>query len=223
MALPALVVFDMAGTTIEASDPVPEAFQQAFEHVGVYLPPQAIGSIRGKSKREAIADLLTSYLGEQEAPRRTEPVYADFRKILTSIFEREGVRSIDGASETFAWLRARNAKVALTTGFDGDLAEMLVRSVGWQDAIDALVCNTDVPRGRPAPYLIFEAMRRAGVDSVHDVAVVGDTVSDLESAWNAGVAWRIGVLSGAHTSDQLGACPHTAIIDSVKSLPAVFE
>jgi phosphonatase-like hydrolase len=223
MPIPSLVVFDMAGTTIQASDPVPGAFHQAFQGVGVGLPPDAIASVRGKSKREAILDLLTGHLGERDGPPLVEPVYADFQRILTATFEKDGVSPIEGAGDTFAWLRSRDARVALTTGFDRDLAEMLVRNVGWQDAVDALVCNADVPRGRPAPYLIFTAMQRTGVDSVHDVAVVGDTVSDLESARNAGVAWSIGVLSGAHSAEQLNACPHTAIIDSVKNLPAVFE
>jgi phosphonatase-like hydrolase len=222
MILPALVVFDMAGTTIQASDPVPAAFLQAFQQVGVDLPADAIGSVRGKSKREAIAELLARHLGELEGPPHTESVYADFQDILTATFAREGVQPIAGADDSFAWLRARDAKVALTTGFDADLASMLVRRVGWQDAVDVIVCNADVPRGRPAPYLIFTAMQRTGVDSVHEVAVVGDTVSDLESAWNAGVAWSIGVLSGAHTADQLRTCAHTAIIDSVASLPSVF-
>lgn len=222
MPIPSLVVFDMAGTTIEVTDPVPTAFRRAFQGVGVDLPPEAIDAIRGKSKREAILELLTVHLGEREGPSHVEPVYTDFQTILTATFEKDGIRPIHGAGETFAWLRERDAKVALTTGFDMDLARMLVRNVGWTESVDALVCNADVPRGRPAPYLIFTAMQRTGIDSVHEVAVVGDTVSDLQSARNAGVAWSIGVLSGAHGAKQLEACPHTAIIDSVKSLPGLF-
>ena len=115
------------------------------------LPSDAIGSVRGKSKREAIADLLTRHLGEEAGPPQVEPVYTDFQKILTATFEKDGVSPIEGAAETFAWLRSHGSKVALTTGFDRDLAEMLVKNVGWSDAVDLLVCNADVPRGRPAP------------------------------------------------------------------------
>ena len=78
------------------------------------------------------------------------------------------------------------------------------------------------PAGGPAPYLLFRAMEWAACGSVHRVAAVGDTIADLQAASNAGVQWSIGVLSGAHTGDQLRSCPHTAIIASVAELPEIF-
>ena len=93
----------------------------------------------------------------------------------------------------------------------------------WQDDVDVIVCNDEVARGRPAPYLIFHAMEKTDVYAVSAVATVGDTVSDLEAGHNAGVGWNIGVLSGAHSRKKLESEPHTAIIDSVADLPSVFE
>ena len=90
--------------------------------------------------------------------------------------------------------------------------------MGWQDSFDAVVCNDDVARGRPAPDMIFRAMEWTGRDSVDRIAVVGDTISDLQAAENAGVRWSIGVLSGAHSEAQLRTCPHTAIIASIAVL-----
>ncbi len=95
--------------------------------------------------------------------------------------------------------------------------------VGWDKTIDVVVCNDDVSRGRPAPYHLFRAMEWAACGSVHRVAAVGDTIADLQAASYAGVQWSIGLLSAAHTEDQLRSCPHTAIIDSVAELPGVFE
>ena len=40
------------------------------------------------------------------------------------------------------------------------------------------------------------------------VANVGDTVSDLQAAHNAGVGISVGVLSGAHTREQLARGGH---------------
>jgi phosphoglycolate phosphatase-like HAD superfamily hydrolase len=54
------------------------------------------------------------------------------------------------------------------------------------------------------------------------VANVGDTALDLESAASAGVCWNVGVLTGAHTRDALERTPHTHIIDSVAELRRVF-
>ena len=51
-----LVVFDMIGTTVAASPRIPGAFIKAFAEVGIDLGPDSVIAIRGKSKREAIAD-----------------------------------------------------------------------------------------------------------------------------------------------------------------------
>jgi len=218
-----LVVFDLAGTTVRAADQVPAAFRQAFEQFDVTVSDEEIRSVRGRSKREAISDLLTRH------PRPVDPqplpaeVYSRFQRVLMERYERQGVEPVDGADATFQWLRTRDVKIALSTGFDRELAALLLRKVGWDPSIDVVVCNEDVPRGRPAPYLVFRAMEWTGCECVHRVAVVGDTVSDLQAAYNAGARWRIGVLSGAHSETQLKSCPHSEIIPSVKELPAVFN
>lgn len=210
-----LVVFDMAGTTIRATDEVPAAFSEAFANFGVDLSAEEIVAVRGKSKREAIAELVKQQFDATK-------VYDDFRNILLRRYETDAVDAIDGAEATFDWLKGQNIKIALGTGFDRDLAELLIRNVGWADSFDAIVCNTDVAHGRPAPDLIFRAMEWTACRNPDRVATVGDTVSDLQAAEKARVRWSIGVLSGAHREDQLRPCRHTAIIDSVAELPDVL-
>ncbi len=217
-----LVVFDLAGTTIRASDQVPVAFSEAFANVSIALSEEEVQAIRGRSKREAIAELLNQHLdtcAEQPEPKK---VYSDFQKILLQRYESQGIERIDGAEATFEWLRQRNIKIALTTGFDRNLADHLIRAVGWQETFDAVVCNNDVLSGRPAPDLIFRAMEWTDCENFDRVAAVGDTVSDLQAAENAGVRWSIGVLSGAHNEEQLRSYPHTALVSSIAALPGVL-
>ena len=218
-----LVVFDMAGTTVRAADWVPAAFHEAFDKVGVVLSEEEVQSVRGKSKREAISAILTRHLSAADERQLAAGVYSDFERILTERYEEYGVELIDGADETLEWLKNQGVKVALSTGFDRPLAELLLQMTGWDKSIDVVVCNEDVPRGRPAPYLIFRAMEWTGSECIHRVAAVGDTVSDLQAAFNAGVRWSIGVLSGAHSETQLRSCTHSEIIPSVKELPSVFR
>lgn len=213
-----LVVFDMAGTTIRATDQVPAAFRKAFARVDIALADDEIDAIRGRSKAEAIAELLKQH----DESRDPAKVYADFQQILIQKYRAHGVEAIDGADATFDWLKSRNAKIAMSTGFDRGLAELLLHMVGWTDVIDVLVCNDDVARGRPAPDMLIRAMAWTACEHAQRVAAVGDTISDLEAARSAGVRWSIGVLSGAHSEEQLKACPHTAIVPSVAELPAVL-
>jgi len=223
MTQPDLVVFDMIGTTIQASEKIPHAFVTAFAGEGVHLTSTDVSSIRGKSKREAIQELLLTHAGEKVAKHRSEVVYAAFKSELLECYRQGPVTEIDGAEATFDWCRRHSIQTSLTTGFDHELAAVLIDKLGWLELVDVLVSNDDVSAGRPAPDLILAAMSRLQLADVARVASVGDTVSDLEAGANAGTRWNIGVLSGAHSKEQLSAAPHTALIGSVANLPELFS
>jgi len=213
MTTPALVILDLAGTTVEDSAQVPFAFASALGANGIAVTDDDIMRVRGSSKREAIRNLLPP-----ERIGDADRIYEEFRRQLALLYQR-GVRAIPGAADVIQDLRARGIKVALTTGFDRDIATLILTSVGWtRNDVDAVVCGDEVPRGRPAPDLIYVAMKLTMIEDLAKVANVGDTTIDLESAARAGVRWNIGVLSGAHSREALERAPHTDIIDSIADL-----
>jgi phosphonatase-like hydrolase len=214
-----LVVFDMAGTTVQDDGQVPAAFTAALAEHGVPVGPDTIRSIRGASKREAIRRLLPAGAGGDEL---ADVAYASFRAHLARLFA-DTARAVPGAEDTFAWLRRHDINVALNTGFDRDTTQMLLAALGWEaDMVDTIVCGDDVPQGRPAPYMIFRCMEATGTVSVAGVANVGDTTLDLRAGHNAGVRFNFGVLSGAHDRNMLAAEPHTHLFASVIDLPALL-
>jgi phosphonatase-like hydrolase len=141
---------------------------------------------------------------------------------LERTYRTHGVGPIGRAEEVFHHFRDRGIRVVLNTGFDRDITSLLLDSLNWRHAVDAVVCGDDVQHGRPAPDLIFGAMEVTGITSVADVANVGDTTLDLQAGHNAGVRWNIGVLSGAHNRDQMERAPHTHLLLSVADLFALF-
>lgn len=214
-----LVVCDMAGTTVLDEGQVPAAFTAALAAHGVAVTPEAIDRLRGASKRQAIHELVPDAPGRAE---RSAKVYETFRGELERVFGA-GVRAVPGAAEAIRLLRSRRIKVALNTGFDRDTTNLLLRALGWDGAfVDAVVCGDEVAHGRPAPDLIFACMKATGVADAARVANVGDTVADLRAAQAAGVRLSFGVLSGAHTREQLEKEPHTRLIASVAELPAAL-
>jgi phosphonatase-like hydrolase len=214
MSFPALVIFDLAGTTVEDRGQVPTAFADALAEAGIALTPEEITRVRGASKRQAIRQLLPA-----DRQARADAIYASFRDKLSQQYKSGGVRSIGGANEVFRRLKEKGAKVALTTGFDRDTAMLLMASLGWtRTIVDAVICGDDVANGRPAPDMILLAMQMTGVTDAAQVAAVGDTTLDLEAGARAGVRWNIGVLSGAHPREMLERAPHTQILDSIKDL-----
>jgi len=216
-----LVIFDMAGTTVEDNGEVPDAFAGALSEHGIRVSPEQLDAVRGSSKQQAVLGLVPEGPGRES---RAAAVYGSFRERLADRYRTDGVRAVAGAAETFRWLRERGVRVALNTGFDRETTALLLDALGLDRRVfDAVVCGDDVPRGRPAPYLIFRAMEAAGVSSVHVVANVGDTVLDLRAGRNAGVRWNVGVLSGAHGRAALEAEPHTHLLASVAELPGLWD
>lgn len=221
MNIPSLVVFDMAGTTIEDNGQVPAAFTTAFALHGITITADQINRVRGASKRQAVLQFLPA--GPSQA-RDAAAIYSTFREELARRYTSGGVRAISGAATTFKALRRRGIRLALTTGFDRDTATLLLSALGWlDDTVDAIVCGDDVGHGRPAPDLILRAMAEIGVANPSQVAAVGDTTLDLEAGARAHVGWNVGVLSGAHRRAAMELAPHTHIIESVAKLSGLWK
>ncbi len=113
----------------------------------------------------------------------------------------------------------RGVRIALNTGFDREITTLLLRALGWQALADAVVCGDDVARGRPAPDMILRAMALTSASDPQHVMNVGDTVLDLQAGCAVGVRWNVGVLTGAHSHDQMERAPHTHILNSISDIP----
>jgi phosphonoacetaldehyde hydrolase len=71
---------------------------------------------------------------------------------------------------------------------------------------DCIVSSDMVPAGRPAPFMVFENMKRMNVYPASKMVKLGDTVADMGEGINAGM-WCVGfTLSGNEaglTRDEL--------------------
>lgn len=225
MAQIELAIFDLAGTTISDEGNVLKAFRAALQAQSIQLTAEMLQPWRGAAKREALRFFIEQSFGPNaiDNAARLEAAELDFREQLAKSFEEEGVSPLAGAEATFAWLRERGIKIALTTGFDRKLTNIILAKTGWrQGVIDASVSSDEVAQGRPAPFMIFRAMEATGVTDVRRVLTAGDTMLDLQSGINAGVAIVIGVLSGTQGIEQLGKTRHTHLLASVADLPALL-
>jgi phosphonatase-like hydrolase len=219
-----LVVFDMAGTTVRDDDLVLTCFVAAAEQVGLSISREDLNARMGGSKRAVFEAFAQRQFGPgPAADAARDRGYEVFRAVLEGAYERVGVEGIEGAEATFAWLRERGVRVALNTGFYRRVTDLIVDRLGWRSAVDAVVCDDDVREGRPAPYMIFEAMQRCGVHAVDEVVAVGDTPSDMIAGRNAGARAVVGVTSGSHTAATLRRHPATHVVGSVRELPEVLE
>jgi phosphonatase-like hydrolase len=214
-----LVAFDMAGTTIDDHGSVYEALRSAVEETGATVSAGDLQSWMGTDKVEAITALM-SLGGIDPTPDAVTAAFARFREILADAYRQHPPVPLPGVESALRSLRARGVKIALTTGFSRDVAVPILAAMGWgvgsgdDDLVDAVVTTSDVPEGRPAPYLIHRAMERLGIHDVRSVVAAGDTVVDVRAARNAGVI-AVGVLTGKLSRAELEAEPHDYVLDSV--------
>ncbi|MCU1405200.1 MAG: haloacid dehalogenase, partial [Glaciihabitans sp.] len=214
-----LVVLDMAGTTVVDDGIVERAFERAARRVGLdgYRPLDAalqyVRDTMGQSKIEVFRHLTDGdEAAAQTANREFENAYAE-------LIGEVGVDAIPGAEATINSLRASGIKVALTTGFSPETRDAVLARLDWE--VDAALSPADAGRGRPAPDLVLAALIATRASSVAAVAVVGDTISDVRSGRNAGAGLVIGVLTGAHTREQLEAAGADLVLESVRDLASV--
>lgn len=220
-----LVVFDMAGTTVD--DRGNKVLTSLVETANIFdLPgtPDELNALMGMNKREVFGMLATRLYPADpvKAEHLADEALATFVARMRAAYEHD-LAPVPGAEETFAFLRARGIKIAIDTGFDAAVGGLIMERLDWPGRlVDTVVFSSDVPRGRPAPYMIFRAMERLDVQDVRRVMKVGDSPADLEEGFNAGCGEVIGVLSGSHTAATLGPCRHTRLLASVADLPSLF-
>ncbi|MEL7533651.1 MAG: HAD family hydrolase [Bacteroidota bacterium] len=220
-----LVIFDMAGTTVQDDDFVAECFIAALGERGIVVTAEDARPVMGIPKPLAIKTMI-------EAKRSAEPateaevdlIHQSFIQGMITLYQTDSrVKEIDGASELFASLRQKGIKVGLDTGFSRDIAQTIIERLGWADKIDASVTSDEVAQGRPAPDMGLKLMNLLGITDPKTVVKVGDTASDLGEGEALGVAYNIGVCSGAYSRAQLEAEKHTHVLDSIRELSALLD
>ena len=213
-----LAVLDMAGTTVRDGGVVERTFAAVMAEMGLPADEAAMDHVRRTMGQPKI-EVFRSLLGDEEAAGRAS---AAFDRILSAAVAGGDVVALPGAEDVLRALRSAGVKVCLTTGFSAGVRDAIIDHLGWRPLIDLALAPADAGRGRPWPDMILTAVLRLGVDAVQEVAVAGDTVSDLESGTRAGASIVAGVLGGAHDRARLEGAPHTHILDDISGLPALL-
>ncbi|MDP6039012.1 MAG: phosphonoacetaldehyde hydrolase, partial [Candidatus Latescibacteria bacterium] len=108
---------------------------------------------------------------------------------------------IPGTLEAVAEFRARNLKIGSTTGYTNEMMDLLQEEATKRRYTpDATVCATDVPEGRPAPWMCVQNAMQLGVYPFEACIKVDDTIPGIEEGLNAGM-WTIGL---AKTGNEIG-------------------
>lgn len=218
-----LIIFDLAGTTIEDNDYVHDAFIKALDENRIKVSREEVNEVMGYPKPIAIEYLLKQK-GEREKhlhPEYIQHIFKSFQRIMIEFYrETDNVREKTGVSKTFGALKERGIIVGIDTGFDRMITDTILGNLPWKKKglLDISVCSDEVERGRPHPDMIFRAMRLSGIEAPLQVVKVGDTISDLEEGNSAGCRYTVGITTGAYSREALQKGPHTFLIDQIPEI-----
>lgn len=220
-----MVVFDMAGTTVDEDNVVYKTLQEAIIQ---YSFPVTLDQVlqfgAGKEKLQAIVDILEN-TGYKSSSENIGLIYAYFIDRLAENYENLDVKPLPDVERTFKELKERNIKVVLNTGYNRKTAESLIAKLGWNNLnqFDLLITASDVNKNRPQPDMILLAMSQLGISDPGKVVKVGDSAVDIQEGQNAKCGLSIGVTSGAHTPEQLEKANPDYIIDNLFELIGIIE
>jgi len=219
-----MVVFDMAGTTVDEDNVVYKTLQRAIsDHGYPFTLDQVFAEGAGKEKLQAIKSILA--LHQINNDQLSAIIYQHFLILLNEAYTYLSVRPQPNAPEVFRILRQQKIIIILNTGYDKGTAQNLTAKLGWEKGLtyDDLITASDVENGRPHPDMILLAMHHFNIRQPGEVIKIGDSVVDIEEGKNAGCALSIGITTGAHSYDQLASANPDFIISDLLELPGIIE
>ncbi|QEW08236.1 phosphonoacetaldehyde hydrolase [Nitrincola iocasae] len=249
------VIMDLAGTCVDFGSLAPiQAFQSLFAAEGLAITQAEARAPMGKEKREHIEALLAmpriaeAWLAVKHQPADS----AEVDRLYTAFvgYQQASIAQnnqlIAGMDELLGYCDEQGIDIGVNTGYSREMiAELLpvLAEQGFKPL--SVVCATDVPAGRPYPWMALQNARDLSVSCVQACVKVDDTAVGIEEGLNAGM-WTVAVaVSGNQTGlsqtdwlalsdtqqQQLRLAAHEAlarsgahyIIDSIAELPEVLE
>ncbi|CAI2768410.1 phosphonatase-like hydrolase [Flavobacterium collinsii] len=218
-----MVVFDMAGTTINEQNIVYKTLHKSINHFGIDVSLELVLSLgAGKEKHQAIKDILI-HLNITDM-NKSALIFDYFKETLDKEYLSAQVLPIEGVEKVLKNLKNDGIKVVLNTGYSSHVANTLLEKLNWKEGnqYDALITADDVVLGRPFPDMIHKAMQLFAIEDASKVLKAGDSAIDIEEGKNAKCGLTVGVLSGAQTRQQLEEAQPDYILDSLASLYGVI-
>jgi phosphonatase-like hydrolase len=207
---------DMAGTTVADDGTVMAAFTAAITDQRLSADDYeramtAVQSSMGQSKIEVFRRTLRDEASARKANEAFEDHYA-------AAVRAGKISPVPGAEDTFMRLRDAGVRLCLATGFSPVTRDAIIDELAWGGLIDLALSPADAGRGRPWPDLPLTALLKLRGGAVGELAVAGDTPSDIESGRRAGAAIVAGVLTGASSRADLEQAGAPIILDTIAGI-----
>lgn len=177
-----LAIFDFDGTLIDSVDDVVISFNKALSmyDLPTLTREDYIGYLGGN-----IDEIVSLVLGDNDAPENIEA----FKKVYLDFYEsskKEATVPFSGSHDILEELQQNNVLLAINSNrFTYSIEYFVSKFYSDIDFIAIEGHEMDFP-SKPHPYGINKIIEKANVD-LDEVIYIGDSITDIEVAKNAGI------------------------------------
>jgi len=204
------VILDWAGTTMDYGcfapavvfidvfkrNGVPISIEQAREPMGAHKKVH----IRAITRIEDVNKKWQEVHGQKPTEEDVQKMFTEFVPLQCDCLS-DYAELIPGTLETLEEIRKRNLKIGSTTGYTSEMMEILLKEAEKRGYVpDSTVCASEVPAGRPHPWMCLQNAMNLQIYPMEALVKVGDTLPDIAEGLNAGM-WTIGL---AKTGNEMG-------------------
>jgi phosphonoacetaldehyde hydrolase len=196
------VLLDWAGTTMDFGCMAPAVvFVEVFKRKGVPITMEEARAPMGAHKRVHIQKITQldpvrkRWQGTHGRLPNDDDVEAMFRDFVPLQLKclSDYSELIPGTLDIVKAMRKRGYRIGSTTGYMTEMMKINLRDAAKQGYVpDSTVCASEVPAGRPYPYMCLQNVMNLGVSPLEACVKIDDTRPGIEEGLN-GAMWTIGL------------------------------
>jgi HAD superfamily hydrolase (TIGR01509 family) len=204
------VVFDLDGILVQSEELWDQARRELAAEHGIEWPDGATDAMMGMSSKEW-SKYVHDEVGVPDPPEEIN------RKVLAWVEDRyrTDLPWIPGAREAVRRMAAK-FPLGLATSSNREIIDLVMEVGQFGELIQVTVSSEEVERGKPAPDVYLEVMRRMGVDP-ESSAAIEDSTNGLLAAHNAGMR-VIAIPNDAHPPAEKGLSKADVVLGSITDL-----
>lgn len=180
-------IFDIGGVLIRTDAAICHAIKRVLEMNGLKVPPDSeMIKYLGTGGRNILKSTLTSFYTGDDFNSVFEKCYND----LHNIFPKKVLDNLEllpGVESCLHELSFRRIKLACQTAATKEDALIMLEHFNLLNYFPILVTYDDVKKIRPDPEAMYLTMEKLGIADKSQCLYIGDSITDVKFARNAGV------------------------------------
>jgi phosphatidylglycerol:prolipoprotein diacylglycerol transferase len=209
-----VVIFDLDGTLLDTRPAIEASFLHVFEQ---YLPGRQFSDEeKAGFMGPTLQQTFQQYLPDEDTEKLVEEYRVHNRKM-----QKELVKAFPHAKEQRDYLKANGYRYGIASSKTTEIIKLGLEAAGLQDYFDVIVGVEEISKPKPDKEVIVKGYQRLG-GRLDNAIYVGDVVSDVEAARNAGV-YSIAFSSNPIREQQLIDAKPNKLIHDLKEITDILQ